>query len=107
MTNRQKARIALAKGGSIKGISERYKISVNTLKSWRKGKALKEEVVPQVVPKTAVKLHVWMRSLHHESAHLVDKDGATKCGAKVPYGMRWFPGEDTRKCSRCMGHANE
>jgi len=45
----------------------------------------------------------WKRSLHHDSAHLVFKDGTAACGANNALGIQWFPAEETRKCKRCMG----
>ena len=65
---------------------------------------------PEVVfaPHAASSPPVWCRSLHHDWEHLVQPDGGSLCGAKVPLGGRWVevpPGDSRRRCKRCLGRA--
>ena len=47
----------------------------------------------------------WMRSLHHDWAHLIEPNGVALCSARIPMGSMWHPAEETRRCKRCQGQA--
>ncbi|SKA94811.1 hypothetical protein SAMN02745166_02211 [Prosthecobacter debontii] len=52
--------------------------------------------------------YTWMRSLHHDWAHLVgEEDGIALCSARIPHASLWHPAEETRRCKRCQGQAKE
>lgn len=107
MNTRTRAKIMVTRGGALSDVAMRCNIPLNTLKSWvyrYKWRAVNAPVRATTVQVVAPPPPQWMRSLHHDWAHLVKADGTAMCSARVPLGGAWMPAEETRRCKRCMGH---
>lgn len=110
MTDRTRAKRMISAGVALSDAAQRLGIPLGTLKSWasrnkwtaKNATARATATPPHPVTAEPPKPQ-WMRSLHHDWAHLVGADGQAVCNA-APYFGQWFPAEDTRRCKRCMGH---
>lgn len=91
---------------ALSKVATRFGIKPATLRSWRfrAAKGVAKSVAVEEAKPTPPQ---WMRSLHHDWAHLVGPDGVALCSARIPLGSMWHPAEETRRCTRCKGAAKK